>query len=522
MQTLSRARQPCHLAELANAVQMTSAQVFTYMVTLCKLALVKRTQFGAYEPGPLALRLGLRHLQQQLPYRVALSHVQALAAEIGHSVAVCIMGPQGPTIVRYENSGLPLHVNLHVGTVMSLSQTSTGRVFSAYLPAQIVRQLMQQQAVSAQNIWQQFYQSPAPHADALQHDADAIRARGMARGINYPSPGISSLCIPVFDAERQLCLALTVVGSSKTMDTHWHGSIAKALRTTAKAIEEALSQPLIQAPQVEELKAIAATENTKINTDKQQRGIQSLEITGQLLQVISSAMMPLSLRTLSANAQMSSAKAFPHLVSLCKIGLLERHAQSGDFSPGALSLELGLNALQRLAPVREAEQETNQLVESTGLTVALAIIGPMGPTIIHLEDAPKPMHISIRIGTVMSMMHTTIGRVFSAYLPAPVLERLLHQNTLRFADETSSTVISKKMADTLRKIRISGIDSAIDKPVPGIHALAAPVFDYTGNISLVLAVMGPADSFDVSHDGAIAQTLKESTTALSYRLGYMA
>jgi DNA-binding IclR family transcriptional regulator len=43
---------------------MPPAQVFTYLVSLSRMGLVKRDPIsGDYEPGPLALRLGLLRLE---------------------------------------------------------------------------------------------------------------------------------------------------------------------------------------------------------------------------------------------------------------------------------------------------------------------------------------------------------------------------------------------------------------------------------------------------------------------------
>lgn len=58
-----------------------------------------------------------------------------------------------------------------------------------------------------------------------------------------------------------------------------------------------------------------------------QRGIQSLDNTGQLLDALLAAGRPLALGDLARLAGMPAAKAFPHLVSLQKIGLLMRDAQ---------------------------------------------------------------------------------------------------------------------------------------------------------------------------------------------------
>ena len=72
---------------------------------------------------------------------------------------------------------------------------------------------------------------------------------------------------------------------------------------------------------------------TDVEDNKPQRGIQSLDNTGQLLNALADAGRPLPLGDLARAAGMAPAKAFPHLVSLQKIGLLARNAD-GDFEIG--------------------------------------------------------------------------------------------------------------------------------------------------------------------------------------------
>ncbi|MFP4906056.1 helix-turn-helix domain-containing protein, partial [Paraburkholderia sp. BR14261] len=113
--------------------------------------------------------------------------------------------------------------------------------------------------------------------------------------------------------------------------------------------------------------------------DKPQRGIQSLDVTGELLAALVAAGTPLPLRDLAAAAGMAPAKAFPHHVSLQKIGLLARDA-AGRYEAGPLSLELGLIGLARRSPVREADAELVGLAAATAMSVALAVPGRLGPT----------------------------------------------------------------------------------------------------------------------------------------------
>ncbi|HKT99217.1 MAG TPA: helix-turn-helix domain-containing protein, partial [Paraburkholderia sp.] len=152
LRVLADARVPLAPSDLAAGAEIASSQAHAYLVSLTRLGLIKRDALsGRYEAGPLALRLGLLHLAQEPALREAVPRAAALAQAHSCSIALCIAGPQGPTIVRYEHASLPLHVNLHVGTVMSLPATSTGRVFCAFLDDAALRAMWANQ--TAQPVW---------------------------------------------------------------------------------------------------------------------------------------------------------------------------------------------------------------------------------------------------------------------------------------------------------------------------------------------------------------------------------
>jgi DNA-binding IclR family transcriptional regulator len=251
---------------------------------------------------------------------------------------------------------------------------------------------------------------------------------------------------------------------------------------------------------------------------KAQRGINALDSTGELLNALASASQPMNLRDLAAAAGMPPAKAFPHLVSLQKIGLLSRD-DDGCFTAGALGFELGLIALQRLSPTRDAEPEIVSLAATTQLSVAAATLGPLGPTIIRLEESARPQHISLRVGTVMSLVNTAIGRVFAAHITEDVLEGLLAQESIRLAGVTAKRPPERDYRERLNRIRERGLDDAFDTPVPGVGTFAAPIFDHTRSIRLVIAVIGSSRGMDRDDDGPVARALLAATQRLSWRFG---
>ena len=63
------------------------------------------------------------------------------------------------------------------------------------------------------------------------------------------------------------------------------------------------------------------------------------------------------------------------------------------------------------------------------------------------------------------------------------------------------------------------VSRAVDGAVPGVSAMAAPVFDEHGAIVLSLTAIGPSAIFDTRLDGAAANALLQAARSLSAQLG---
>ncbi|MDX9945672.1 MAG: helix-turn-helix domain-containing protein, partial [Azonexus sp.] len=161
--------------------------------------------------------------------------------------------------------------------------------------------------------------------------------------------------------------------------------------------------------------------------EKERRGIQSIEVGGQILIALADHAAPMSLKQLAEAAQMSPAKAHPYLVSFSKLGLVHQDPVSGRYGLGPLALRMGLSSLRQLNPVRLGMAAAIELEQRVGHTVALSVWGNAGPTVIHLEESSHPIHMNLRAGTVMSLM-TATGMVFAAYMPAKTVERFVEES----------------------------------------------------------------------------------------------
>jgi DNA-binding IclR family transcriptional regulator len=257
---------------------------------------------------------------------------------------------------------------------------------------------------------------------------------------------------------------------------------------------------------------------------KERRGIQSVEVGGQLLVALVEQGSPMLLRELAQKAGMTSAKAHPYLVSFGNIGLIQQDPVSGRYELGPFALQMGLISLQLLDPVKIAIPEIMVLGERIGHTVALAVLGNHGPTIVYLHESHQPIHVKMRTGTVVSILHTATGRVFSAYLPPQVVEKLVERELAdpRIARQSATRPGIKKVEQMLAEVRRHGVARSIGEPTAGIHALSAPVFDHLGNITLAVTAIGPAGTLDASWDGDAAGEIRQCAMRISSRMGYRA
>jgi DNA-binding IclR family transcriptional regulator len=255
--------------------------------------------------------------------------------------------------------------------------------------------------------------------------------------------------------------------------------------------------------------------------EHEQRGIQSIEVGGQLLRALAHGGRPMPLKDLAAAAGMTAAKAHPYLVSFGKIGLVEQDRASGRYGLGPLALQLGLMSLQQADPVRLATPLIEDLALQTGHTVAMAVWGTHGPTIVRLAESPAAVHVNMRHGTVFSITGTASGQLFAAYLPESIA-RPLYEDERRAAGKGQLPGWVPFAASTLAEVHRQGLSRTDGAVVAGVSALAAPVFDHRGHIVLALTAIGPSAALDTRWDGPLATMMRDAAAAVSARLGHRA
>ena len=261
------------------------------------------------------------------------------------------------------------------------------------------------------------------------------------------------------------------------------------------------------------------------SSERSRRGINSVEVGGELLLALVHHGGPMALKDLAREAGMPAAKAHPYLVSFGRLGLVEQDPATGSYFLGRLALQLGMISLQQASPVHVATPLIAQLALEVGHTVALAVWGNRGPTIVRVEASPAPLHVTMRHGTVFSLAGTASGRLFAAYRDAGEMKAMLDEERRRSAAQPAVGAAPgvfpswREFEAELAEVRERGLGRAEGDVVRGVNAVAAPVFDHAGQMALAIVAVGPEGTFDVSWEGELARAVKRCADEASRKLG---
>ncbi|ARP98013.1 IclR family transcriptional regulator [Pseudorhodoplanes sinuspersici] len=247
-------------------------------------------------------------------------------------------------------------------------------------------------------------------------------------------------------------------------------------------------------------------------------GVQSVEIGMKILKVLADAGGSENLGKIATSAGVPPAKAHRYLVSLMRSGFVERDSKN-RYVVGPEALRIGLIALARIDVVEVADAELKLLRDKIQGALLLAIWGASGPTIVRWIESTRDVTVNVRAGSNMPLLRSATGQIFAAYLPEsivwPHIDREIDEMKRRKLAAPSPSEVRRR----LEKVRTVGLAHTGGEMLPGVLALAAPLFNNQHELVGAIAALGPNGFFDDSIDGENAHELLYTAQAISQRLG---
>jgi flavin reductase (DIM6/NTAB) family NADH-FMN oxidoreductase RutF/DNA-binding IclR family transcriptional regulator len=194
---------------------------------------------------------------------------------------------------------------------------------------------------------------------------------------------------------------------------------------------------------------------------------------------------------------------------------------------GAVSPDAGAASLAQIEAVRVASAALPDICAQIGQrTVGLAVWGNHGPTIIRWEPSANPVSEYLQSGTVVSITKSATGQAFAAFLPRELTQP--HIDLALLEDGAGSPDPAAQAAsfdERMAEVRERGMARAVGSQPSARHhvrvnAFSVPVFNASGELSLVLATTCRAENLDADWAGPVPEALARAARRLSKRLGY--
>lgn len=229
------------------------------------------------------------------------------------------------------------------------------------------------------------------------------------------------------------------------------------------------------------------------------RGIQSIEVSGRILNVLMETTGPIMLKDIAARTEIAAAQVHAYLSSFKRMDLVVQDPSDGRYALGALALRLGLAYRDSYGPMRNASQTLAILEERTGLMCALVIWSNGHPTAFEVRAGRQALNVNLRPGMAFSVTGSPVGAVFAAFLPADVIDPVIGNEEVNDRILPGQWHLSHDEFAALRSdVKERGYAALAGQPILGVNSLAIPVLEPDGGLIGAILMIGNDADMDVT------------------------
>lgn len=246
-------------------------------------------------------------------------------------------------------------------------------------------------------------------------------------------------------------------------------------------------------------------------------GVKAADVCLSILELVAFQAEGAGVTQIADRIGIAKSAVFKHLQTLADHGFVAQE-------PGNARYRLGPKAwlLARHAPdLNDVAANAMPLMlaarNELGLAVVLSSPTPQSVFVVATVPSNQPIEIGIRPGGQLALHASAQGKVYLAFGPAEVLERVCAEPLAAITPRTVTD--PKQLRRDVAEIRRLGYAMAPEESLLGINALAAPIYDYRGALVGSIGLIGSVQHIPVPPDPALIARLLGLTKAVSTALG---
>lgn len=254
-------------------------------------------------------------------------------------------------------------------------------------------------------------------------------------------------------------------------------------------------------------------------TNIQNKNSSTLERALLLLERLSSDDGKMGVGELANSVNLPKSTTHRILDTLLKTGFVEQDSLSEKYSIGLKAIEIGMAGLKNVDLVQTAAPHLKDLVFYTKQTSFLAVFNKGDIVYIYKVEGTSSVITNANLGARNPAHCTGLGKAIMSYFPLEDIDRIVTEKGLHRYTET--TITDRQLfLQELSQIRQSGVAFNYEEYDEGLSSIAAPIFNFTGQVIAAISVAGPTNRIVEDREN-IENMLKEKSAEISRRLGFV-
>jgi DNA-binding IclR family transcriptional regulator len=236
-----------------------------------------------------------------------------------------------------------------------------------------------------------------------------------------------------------------------------------------------------------------------------------------ILECLDASSRGLNISEISRKLHIPKSSAHVIIVTLERLGYVQKRSDSLNYSLGLKAYGLGLSMMKNMSVSEVALPHMRVLVDQIRLPAHLAV--PDGEQGVYIQkvDAPGLIKIDTYIGRRMDLHCTGVGKIILAFGPADVRDRVLAKQV--YIRHTRNTITSPRMMQReLARIRKLGYAVDDEEEELAVRCVAVPVLHPTGVFAAALSVTGTTEQIPLAAIDDTAELLKKTAAAIFHRM----
>lgn len=219
----------------------------------------------------------------------------------------------------------------------------------------------------------------------------------------------------------------------------------------------------------------------KESGDKPEYRVEALAKGLRLLALFDEQRPSWRVTDLAATAGLPMPTVYRIVMTLTAEGYLDQ-LPSGDYRPAVKALTLGTAALRSLDLVGIATPKLQQLGETTGETVNLAVLtGDRVLYLVRLRNSDL-VTANIQVGSTLPAVTTSIGKLLLAHLDDADLAQRITADSFSGQHGPNAKVSLDELREELAQIREQGWSMQDEELAYGLRSVAGPITGADGRV----------------------------------------